>query len=98
MNQAAFNQAWTGTDANRREAAMAIETAGYGKGYQNFERRPSLEYHLIFAASFVILLSAAILERLMPWTWMKASKDRRASVFTRAWDAAKTCSAYAFMG
>ncbi len=77
---------------------MAIDMTGHER-HAHSDRKPSIEYHLIFAASFSIFLVAAMLERLMPWTWLNTIKDRRPpSVFARAWDAAKTCSAYAFMG
>ena len=43
---------------------------------------------------------AAMLERLMPWRWLAQDtrRERHASVFREAWEAAGTCSAYAFMG
>ncbi len=76
---------------------MAIDITGHERHAQS-DRRPSFEYHLIFAASFIIFLVAAVLERLMPWNWLNTISRRRPSVFTRAWDAAETCSAYSFMG
>jgi hypothetical protein len=96
MIQVASSQTWPAPGA---KVAMDTDVATYGKRPKKFDRKPSVEYHLIFAASFVILLLAAVLERLMPWTWLSASKDRnRASIIDRAWGGAKTCSAYAFMG
>jgi hypothetical protein len=78
---------------------MAIDITSHDERQASFDRKPSVEYHLIFAASFIIFLVAAVIERLMPWTWLNTSRDRvRPSVFARALDAAKTCTAYAFMG
>jgi hypothetical protein len=60
-------------------------------------RRSSLEFRFIFCICFSVFLGAAIVERLMPWNWMRHSSRRR-SVFEQAKEAAGTCTAYAFMG
>lgn len=99
MTQVASDGTWTAIGHNRREAAMAMDITSHNERQASFDRKPSLEYYLIFAASFVIFLVAAVIERLMPWTWLNTSRDRaRPSLFARALDAAKTCTAYAFMG
>lgn len=60
-------------------------------------RRSSLEYRLIFFVCFAVFMAAAIVERLMPWNWVRPTKPRR-SAFEQAKAAAGTCTAYAFMG
>ncbi|CAA2141247.1 hypothetical protein [Hyphomicrobium sp. ghe19] len=78
---------------------MAINISRHDERHGRFDRKASVEYHLIFSAVFVVLLFTMVLERMMPWTWLhKANEVRRASVISRAWDAAQTCTAYAFMG
>ena len=64
--------------------------------------KASIEFHLIFLISFLFMLVATVLERMMPWTWLRKGdevevQDRR-SVIARAWGAAQTCTTYAFMG
>jgi hypothetical protein len=62
--------------------------------------KASIEYRLIFLVSFLLFVVATVIERLMPWTWLQASEDgqRRLSIVGKAWDAAETCTTYAFMG
>lgn len=99
MTQVASDRPWATIGLGRREVAMAIDATSHNERHASFDRKPSFEYYLIFAASFIIFLAAAIIERLMPWTWLNISRDRaRPSLFARALDAAKTCTAYAFMG
>lgn len=53
-----------------------------------------LQFRLIFAVCFAVFLIAALLERLLPWTWRRG----KASPFAQAWQSARTCTTYAFMG
>jgi hypothetical protein len=53
-----------------------------------------LQFRLIFAVCFAVFLTAALLERLLPWTWRRG----KAAPITRAWQSARTCTTYAFMG
>ncbi len=78
---------------------MALSTIDVPHGHAKAGGRPSLEYYLIFAVSFAVLLAAAIFEQLMPWNWMsKTKREKRTSIVAGAWGAARTCTAYAFMG
>lgn len=76
---------------------MAVNYAPAQMPTQKGTRRCSLEYRFIFAICFSVFLCAAIVERLMPWNWIRRASPRR-SVFEQAKEAAGTCTAYAFMG
>ena len=61
--------------------------------------KASIDYYLIAGVCFLVFLVAAIIERLMPWNWLRPAKNgQRGSIVARSWDAAKTCTIYAFMG
>jgi hypothetical protein len=77
---------------------MAMNVPVCGAERTRSERKRSIEYQLIFAVSFIIFFLAAVVERLLPWTWVTSQPRHRTSIFSRAWDAAQTCTAYAFMG
>ena len=63
------------------------------------DRKLSFDYHVIFVLSFAFFLVAAVIEKLLPWTWWRKSNDARSrSVISRALGGARTCTAYAFMG
>lgn len=53
-----------------------------------------LQFRLILAVCFGVFLIAALIERLMPWSW----RQRKPSPIAHAWRSAHTCTAYAFMG
>ena len=87
------------TAKGTQEDEMAISTMDVPHGHAKAGGRQSLEYYLIFAVSFVVLLAAAVFERLMPWNWMsKTKRETQKSIIAGAWSAARTCTAYAFMG
>lgn len=59
----------------------------------------TLEFRLIFAVTFVVLLFASVLEMLLPFRWFSnAQRGPHKSIFERAADGARTCATYAFMG
>jgi hypothetical protein len=63
-------------------------------------RKDAIEYRLIFAASFIVFLIAAVAERLMPWRWLlnRRPGTQGRSVLGQARESAGICTAYAFMG
>jgi hypothetical protein len=99
MTQAASSRTWIGFSAADREIPMTMDVAACEAQSAKSNPKKSIEYHLIFSVSFIIFFLAALIERLMPWTWWSRSRlHLRTSIFARAWDAAQTCTAYAFMG
>lgn len=58
------------------------------------------EFRLIFFASFIVFLAAAILERVLPGSRRGRSAGFHGgkSIIAEAKEAAGTCTAYAFMG
>lgn len=54
----------------------------------------TLQFRLIFAVCFAVFLAAAVIERLLPWNWTRG----RPSPVAHAWQSARTCATYAFMG
>jgi hypothetical protein len=54
----------------------------------------SIQFRLILAVCFAVFLTAALLERLLPWSWRRP----KPSPIAHAWRSANTCTAYAFMG
>jgi hypothetical protein len=61
-------------------------------------RPHSLEYRLLFAGVFAVMLVAALFETLLPQRWMQQNQERKGSIIHRASESAQTCVAYAFMG
>lgn len=63
-------------------------------------RRNSFEFRVIYFMCFAVFLTAAIVERLLPWNWQTQARNagRRRSIIEQAREAAGTCTAYAFMG
>ena len=56
-------------------------------------------YHAMLAAGFVIFLTAALVECLLPWRWRTiAGRWSHTSVIVEAMEAAKTTIPFAFMG
>jgi hypothetical protein len=64
------------------------------------DRSEKLEFKLIFAVTFVVFLSAGLLEALLPFRWFAspAQFGKRKSIVERAADGARTCATFAFMG
>lgn len=58
------------------------------------DRVETLQFRLILVVCFGVFLIAALLERLMPWSWRR----QKPSPIAHAWRSAHTCTAYAFMG
>jgi len=58
------------------------------------DRMETLQYRLILVVCFAVFLIAALLERLLPWSW----RNQKPSPIAHAWRSAHTCTAYAFMG
>lgn len=54
----------------------------------------TIQFRLILAVCFSVFLVAALVERLLPWSWRRP----KPSPIAHAWRAAHTCTAYAFMG
>lgn len=56
-------------------------------------------YRLVYAVTFAICLLVAVVARLMPWTWLSASRheNQRRSVLAEARSAASIAIGYAFM-
>jgi hypothetical protein len=54
----------------------------------------TIQFRLILAVCFGVFLIAALIERLLPWSWRR----RKPSPIAQAWRSAHTCTAYAFMG
>lgn len=54
----------------------------------------TLQFRLILVVCFGVFLLAALVERLLPWSWRR----RKPSPIAQAWRSAHTCTAYAFMG
>lgn len=79
---------------------MAIDMSRESGQRRKSTGKTSIEYQMIFLVCFLFFVFATVLERLMPWTWFKHSENRQAhrSLVGKAWDAAETCTTYAFMG
>lgn len=61
-------------------------------------RKDVSEYRLIFGVCFAIFLVAAVVSRLLPWSWrLSPDEPKRKSVVEEAYDAASTVLPYAFM-
>jgi hypothetical protein len=58
-----------------------------------------IQFRLIYAICFSLFLLAAIVQRLLPWTWSARSPHAgsRRSVLEQARNAAGICATYAFM-
>lgn len=69
--------------------AFAAKTVGHARRLDN------LQFRLIFAVSFIIFLTGAIVLRLMPNHW---KDNNRRSVFAQAWEASGTAAQIAFSG
>lgn len=76
---------------------MAVTIDSGTRSPSKFKRTESVEFRLIFAASFAIFLVAALVERLLPHRWLNRTVARK-PVLEQAKEAANTCAAYAFMG
>ncbi len=58
-----------------------------------------MQFGLIFVATFVLLVAAASVELLLPWTWPRRFRSNEKNWFIgRAWDNAGTFTELAFMG
>jgi hypothetical protein len=79
---------------------MAIDMSKDSGPRRKSPGNASIEYQLIFLVTFLFFVVATVIERLMPWTWLQVSEDgqRRRSIVGKAWDAAETCTTFAFMG
>jgi hypothetical protein len=62
-------------------------------------RRFRLQFFVIFTATFVLFLLAALTSRMLPWKWgtNDASAPRK-SMIASVWEASGTATRYAFMG
>jgi hypothetical protein len=60
--------------------------------------RDTIDFRLIYIASFIIFFAGAALGRLMPWRWLRWSSARRGSIISEAKAAANTFTPFAFMG
>jgi hypothetical protein len=110
MNQLSVNEGrayarghklnWNESPKLRWEETMAIGVTGHDEPRSAAVHKTSGEYHLIFLVCFLFMLVATVIERLMPWTWIRKADEgqRRASVIEKAWGSAQTCATYAFMG
>jgi hypothetical protein len=57
------------------------------------------QFAFIFVATFVVLVAAALVELLLPWTWPRRFKSDEKNWFVgRAWDNAGTFTELAFLG
>ena len=56
-----------------------------------------VQFRLIYAICFGLFLLAAVIKRLLPWTWFARAQSKRQSVFEQARNAAGICATYAFM-
>jgi hypothetical protein len=54
----------------------------------------TIQFRMILAVCFAVFLIAALIERLLPWSW----RTPKPSPIAHAWRSAHTCTAYAFMG
>jgi hypothetical protein len=62
------------------------------------KRKDVSEYRLIFGICFTVFLVAAVVSRLLPWSWkLSGTETKRKSVVEEAHDAANTVLPYAFM-
>jgi hypothetical protein len=59
-------------------------------------REETVEFRLIFAATFTVFLVAAMVARILPWQWQQQRAG--SSVFAEAKAAASTIVPFAFMG
>ncbi len=60
--------------------------------------RARLEFRLIFTATFLVFLAAAVVARCLPWRWLPFTQDRPRSLIDEARAAANTFIPFAFMG
>ena len=63
-------------------------------------RHETIEFRLIFAATFAIFLLTSVLERALPhkWAGRAGGEETRKSVIEQAREAAHISAGYAFMG
>jgi hypothetical protein len=58
-----------------------------------------LQFWFIFGATFVVLVAAALVGTLLPWTWRRRpGSDEHNWFIGRAWHTAGTLTELAFMG
>jgi Antenna complex alpha/beta subunit len=78
--------------------ALALSNQSTSQGKRGAKR--PIEFRIIFAVCFAVFLLAAVVERLLPWKWLapRSEGKRHLSIFEQAWEAAGTCTTYAFMG
>jgi hypothetical protein len=58
-----------------------------------------LQFGFIFGATFVVLVAAALIELLLPWTWPRRFRSDKNNWFIgRAWDDSGTFTELAFTG
>jgi hypothetical protein len=64
------------------------------------KRKDTMGFRLIFAATFLIFLMVAIIDRLLPVRWLMgaAKSESYPAVFAEAHSAAATYTPFAFMG
>jgi len=72
---------------------MSMQTVSPGAMRRGEER----DFRLIFMASFLLFLCAALAARLMPRTWRPAGMSGRRSVLEEARAAANNAIPFAFM-
>lgn len=79
---------------------MALVRSGRDYRPHRTDKSGTLEFKLIFGATFVVFLLAALVELLLPFNWFGRRGDAspRKSFIERVSDGARTCAAYAFMG
>jgi hypothetical protein len=79
---------------------MALALSKHSTSHVKRGGKRSIEFRIIFAVSFAFFLLAAVVERLLPWKWLalRPERKRQQTIFEQAWEAAGTCTTYAFMG
>jgi hypothetical protein len=58
----------------------------------------TIQFRLLYAICFGIFLSAAVIQKVLPWRWFVSREGTiRQSIFAQARNAAGICATYAFM-
>jgi len=78
---------------------MTTETTKRG-AVRHRTRRETAEFHLIFAATFVFFLAAAVLSSILRLAGLtgQSADTHGQSILKQAWSAADVTTSYAFMG
>jgi hypothetical protein len=77
---------------------MSMHVSTHGGALGRRGDSDPIHFRLLYAVCFAVFLFAAVMQRLLPWTWFHdRSNGARQSVLDQARNAAGICATYAFM-